>query len=154
MSAVVASVSPVVRVGVGCIKSLKYPGCVLVGTRKGSHGSGMLAFPGGHLEMNESWAECAIREVKEETNLDIIDLKFVHVTNDPCIAGNPDKHYVTIFTGAGIANDSAELQNLEPHKCESWNWMPWTEVIDVYNNSRERLFDPVIHMIEENISPI
>ena len=32
-------------------------------------------FPGGHTEVNESIEESAIREFKEETNLDIFDLK-------------------------------------------------------------------------------
>ena len=32
-------------------------------------------FPGGHVELNESIIESAIREYKEETNLDIYDLK-------------------------------------------------------------------------------
>ena len=31
-------------------------------------------FPGGHVEINESIVESAIREFKEETNLDIYDL--------------------------------------------------------------------------------
>ena len=71
----------VVRVGVGCmIRSSAHPGCVLFGRRKGSHGAGTLALPGGHLEMDETWEECAIREVKEETNLTIENVKLVHVT--------------------------------------------------------------------------
>jgi 8-oxo-dGTP pyrophosphatase MutT (NUDIX family) len=41
----------------------------------------VIVFQCRHLEMNESWAECAAREIKEETNLDIsVDPKFVHVT--------------------------------------------------------------------------
>ena len=59
--------------------------------RKGSHGSGKLAFPGGHIEMNETWVDCSVREIKEETNLDIINVKYLTATNDPCISGNPSK---------------------------------------------------------------
>jgi 8-oxo-dGTP diphosphatase len=35
-----------------------------------------LAFPGGHVDPGESVYECAVREVKEETGLDVSDLKF------------------------------------------------------------------------------
>ncbi len=37
------------------------------------------AFPGGHVEPTESIVESTIREVKEETNLDVYDLKFCGV---------------------------------------------------------------------------
>lgn len=32
--------------------------------------------------MYESWEDCAVREVKEETDLDIAKPTFAHVTND------------------------------------------------------------------------
>ena len=35
--------------------------------------------PGGGKELNETLEECAIRELKEETNLDINDLELVTV---------------------------------------------------------------------------
>lgn len=40
--------------------------------------------------MNESWETCAVREVKEETNLDITNLKFCFVTVCVCIIENVD----------------------------------------------------------------
>eukprot|EP00979_Chaetoceros_neogracilis_P018571 scaffold10820_cov277-Chaetoceros_neogracile.AAC.2 len=73
-----------VRVGVGVlVKDPKKKGSLFAGVRKGSHGAGSLALPGGHLEMMESWEECARREVQEETGLKIININFVHLTNDP-----------------------------------------------------------------------
>lgn len=49
-------------------------GNVLVEERKKSWKG--LAFPGGKVEDNESVYESVIREIKEETNLNISDLKF------------------------------------------------------------------------------
>tara|TARA_B100001123_G_C14961971_1_gene888045 strand:+ start:255 stop:698 length:444 start_codon:yes stop_codon:yes gene_type:complete len=36
-------------------------------------------FPGGHLKNDENWVEGAVRETKEETDLDISDLQLVHL---------------------------------------------------------------------------
>ena len=49
------------------------------------------ALPGGKAELNETPEEAAIREVKEETNLDVSNLKFVHYLNDK-------KYNVSYFT--------------------------------------------------------
>lgn len=38
-----------------------------------------LTFPGGHVEDNETIEESVIREIKEETNLDISDVKLVGI---------------------------------------------------------------------------
>jgi 8-oxo-dGTP diphosphatase len=74
-------ISDVVRVGVACfVTSSLYPGSILMGKRLNSHGAGKFATPGGHLELGESWEHCAAREVLEETNLSIENLKFIHVT--------------------------------------------------------------------------
>lgn len=52
---------PKTGVGVMILKN----GKVLLGKRKGSHGEGEFAFPGGHLEYMEGFADCARREVLE-----------------------------------------------------------------------------------------
>jgi 8-oxo-dGTP pyrophosphatase MutT (NUDIX family) len=78
-----------VRVGVGVlVKDPKRNGHIFAGIRQGSHGSGLLALPGGHLELMETWEDCAKREVEEETGLQVVDVNFLHVTNDPMPSEN------------------------------------------------------------------
>jgi len=55
------------RIGVGVI--IVRQGLVLLGQRKGSHGSGSWAVPGGHLEFGETVENCARRETLEETGI-------------------------------------------------------------------------------------
>jgi 8-oxo-dGTP diphosphatase len=56
---------------------------------------GQWALPGGHLERFEQLHECAIREVKEETGLDINNVRFATVDNTIDKADN--YHYVGNF---------------------------------------------------------
>ena len=101
----------------------------LMGKRKNSLGAGEWGLPGGHLEFMESWNDCAIREVKEETNIDIKDRKieFLTATND--IFKKEDKHYITIFLQTTILSP-IELILMEPNKCEEWKWFGSHEVLD------------------------
>jgi 8-oxo-dGTP diphosphatase len=70
--------------------------------------------------MGEGWEETAVREIKEETNLDLdrATVTVVHLTND--VFDPENKHYITIFVKAQARPDSAPLENVEPHKCEGW----------------------------------
>lgn len=104
------------RVGIGVfvIKDGKF----LMQKRQGSHGSGTWSLPGGHLEFGESFEETARREVKEESNLEIKNVRFAAVTNDMFTEEN--KHYVTIWVISEWA--SGELKNMEPNKCSAQEW--------------------------------
>ncbi len=103
------------RVGVGV--TILRDGKVLLGMRKGSHGAGELAFPGGHLEYMESFEECARRETREECGIEIKNIRFLFVANLQIY--NP-KHYAHI----GLVADweSGEPKILEPEKCDGWEW--------------------------------
>ncbi|KAF9072852.1 NUDIX hydrolase domain-like protein [Rhodocollybia butyracea] len=81
---------------------------------------------GGHLEGGESFEDCAAREVIEETNLKIKNVRFLTATNDVMEAEG--KHYVTIWVACEIVDPEAEPENCEPEKCEKWEWVEWEEV--------------------------
>ncbi len=123
---------PIVGIGVMLFKD----GKILLGKRKGSHGSGLYAWPGGKLDLMESIFDCAKREVKEETGLEITDLKFLRVMN----LKTPDNyHFLDIAVSAQWK--SGEPQTLEPEKCEGWAWY------DI-NNLPEPLFSAEPSAIE------
>lgn len=136
-----------VRVGVGVIVTCEsHPQCILMGKRKGSHGAGRLALPGGHLELGEEWHDCASRELLEETGLVFLSQPTLEcVTNTTNMDNNPNKHYVTIFMKGSVANDK-EPMNLEPNKCEGWQWIPWDEVIRMDSS---HLFEPMVSFIND-----
>lgn len=49
---------------------------------------------------------------------------------------------------ATVAADSAELINLEPHKCESWSWETWDSIVERRHSAPETLFEPMVHLID------
>ncbi|GAA5878401.1 hypothetical protein JCM16303_002760 [Sporobolomyces ruberrimus] len=138
-----------VRVGVGCFV-VNPKGEFIVGVRKGSHGAGCIQLPGGHLEIGESFEQCAIREVLEETGLDVGGsqgrIKFLTTTND--VFSN-EKHYVTIFVVSEI--EGGEPRVTEPEKCESWEWTSWQDLVRMANDTEEceKLFLPLRNLIKQ-----
>ncbi len=103
------------QVGVGVM--IFFKGKILLGKRKGSHGEGEYAFPGGHLDYLETIESCAKRETFEETGLVIKNIKFQFLAN---VRHYKPKHYLHI----GVIADyqSGRVQLREPEKCESWGW--------------------------------
>lgn len=135
-----------VRVGVGVLVKKASSNKIYCGIRKASHGAGSLALPGGHLEMNESWDECAKREIEEEMGISIDNIQFAHVTNDIMLSEN--KHYVTIFLSSTCSNDD-KPRNVEPHKCQGWNAYSWQELKDIHAQDSHKLFGPLAKLVEE-----
>lgn len=119
------------KVGVG-VFVLNREGRFVLGKRKGSHGQGTLernveksidmlrrapgtwALPGGHLEAGESFEACAAREVLEETNITIKNVRFLTATNDVMAAEG--KHYVTVWVAGETvdAEPNAEVSLIAP----------------------------------------
>jgi 8-oxo-dGTP diphosphatase len=103
------------KVGIGIM--IMKDGKVLLGKRKGSHGQGEYAWPGGHLEYMESFEECAKRETMEEAGIEISDITFLRLVNLKTYA---PKHYVDI--GLMAQWKSGEPKVMEPEKLEEWGW--------------------------------
>jgi len=107
------------RVGLGVI-IVNDEGNILVGKRKNSHAP-YYSIPGGHLDLGETFEEGAVREVKEETDLDVKDPKVIVVTNNLETYRNEGLHYISICL---LVNEfSGELKIVEPEKCEEWLWV-------------------------------
>ncbi|XP_010265328.1 PREDICTED: nudix hydrolase 1 [Nelumbo nucifera] len=119
---------------------------VLLGRRRSSIGDSTFALPGGHLEFGESFEDCAAREVKEETGLDIKKMEYLTVTNNLFLEEAKPSHYVTIFIRAVLKDPSQVPQNLEPNKCDGWDWFDW-------NNLPQPLFRPLKAMAESGFNP-
>ncbi len=83
------------KIGVGVI-ILNTKGLILLGKRSNIHAP-YYSIPGGHLEIGETFEEAAIREVKEETDLDIIDPKVIAVTNNLQTFVREGVHYISII---------------------------------------------------------
>lgn len=104
--------------GVGVAVFIWKDGKFLMGGRRGAHGDGTWSIPGGHLEMNESWEDCAKREAMEETGLKIKNVRFLAITND--VMENEGKHYISIWMQADW--ESGEPTILEPEKWVDQQW--------------------------------
>ncbi|MFA6296495.1 MAG: NUDIX domain-containing protein [Patescibacteria group bacterium] len=108
---------PLVGIGV-MIKNKK--GQVLYGLRKGSHGSGEWCFPGGHLELGETFFQTAIRETKEETGLIVKNCKLISLAEEFRYLKSDGKHYVNIGILAEYKGGIPKV--MEPKKCLKWKW--------------------------------
>ncbi len=112
------------RPGVGVGVLVVHQGLLLLGKRRGSHGAGHWAAPGGRLEFGEALEDCARRELMEETGLVARHLELGPYTNDVFEEdGQTTQHFLTVYVVARSLQGTP--RNLEPEKCEGWAWFGW-----------------------------
>jgi 8-oxo-dGTP diphosphatase len=89
------------------------------------HGRGSWGLPGGHLEFNERVIDCAIRELREETGIDLASDRTKVIENGEYGTSfflEEHRHYITLLVRA-MAPKGAEALRMEPDKCEEWRWV-------------------------------
>lgn len=100
----------------------------------------------GIFEAAESFEECASREVKEETGLDIEKVEILTVVNTIQSAGPIPSHFVTIIVRAVLSHPNQIPVNVEPDKCDGWAWYEWSNLPDP-------LFRPLEVLVKSGFNP-
>ncbi|XWS64373.1 hypothetical protein CRYUN_Cryun06bG0180600 [Craigia yunnanensis] len=142
---VMEETKPVPRVGL-VLFVLKGTSVLLGRGRHCSIGDSTFAPPGGHLEFGESFEECGVRELKEETGLEMGKADYLTATNNLFLEEPKPAHYVTIFLRAVLADPDQVPQNREPNKCDGWDWYDWDKL-------PQPLFWPLEKMVRSGFNP-
>ena len=93
-------------------------GKVLMQLRTGSNGADTWCPPGGKLDFGEHPVEAFIREVKEETDVEVTDVEHIGFSND--VFEDDGLHFVTIWFVAKLKSGTPKI--MEPHKCLNLVW--------------------------------
>ena len=100
------------------------------------HEEGTWTMPGGKLEYGETFEQGAMREVKEETNLNVTKVKVLSVQNDL----NEFAHFVTI--GLMAEKWHGEVKAMEPDEIVEWRWFD-------LNNLPKKMYFPSARVLEK-----
>jgi 8-oxo-dGTP diphosphatase len=118
----VTTVGPLVGVSAVVVRD----GLVVVGRRRGSHGAGTWAFPGGRVEPGEHPADVVARELDEETGLRALRVTPIAWTSDLLSHGERTLHFVTLHHLVDAADGEPVVR--EPDKVEQWGWVAVDEI--------------------------
>ncbi|VWL85057.1 NUDIX domain-containing protein [Oceanivirga miroungae] len=121
----------------------KYEFLIIKGSNKGGYG-----FSKGHIEKNERKIDAAIREVKEETNIDIslVDVKKFHQYLRYVISPNIYKE-VNIYLAKAINYDI----KIDENELDEAMWISYEKALDIltYSYQREILKKAMLYIYED-----
>ncbi len=115
---------------------------VLLLHRHHAHGAGTWSPPGGHLEFSETPEECARRETREETGLELAEVCYLCLTND--IFTDEGKHYITIWMEGRCEGGEAAVN--APEEASEVGWFEWDRL-------PEALFLPLQNLLAGKTYP-
>ena len=108
------------RVGAGVGVLVERAGKVLL-VRRRQHGAGSWSTPGGYLDPGETPEACAVREVREETGVEIADPVFLALTNDVFDGGA--KHNLTVWMAGQHVRGEGTVA--APEETSEVGWFAW-----------------------------
>jgi len=113
---------PIIGVGAVIIKD----GKILLEKRKNEPGKGKWSIPGGLVELGETIEQTVIREVKEETGLEVEKPKHIDVVDNVVRDDNSEikYHFVIIDYFVKLKGGTLEARN----DAEELRWVPLTDV--------------------------
>ncbi len=85
---------------------------------------GTWTLPGGRIEYGETLEEAAIREIKEETDLDVKE-ENLHLI---CVQNDLNEHAHFISVGFVCYEFSGMPKMMEPLEIVTWKWFPKNEL--------------------------
>jgi ADP-ribose pyrophosphatase YjhB (NUDIX family) len=113
--------------------------------------NGLWGLPGGLMELNETIQEAAIREVKEETNLDIVLKRFIGIFVNPFMRWR-EKDLAKIYSFAFLAEivggelmvndtESTELKYFSFENLPEIHSMDNLEIINAYYHNKFEIIE-------------
>jgi 8-oxo-dGTP diphosphatase len=122
-------------IGVGAV--IVCNGKILLEKRKSEPGRGKWTVPGGLVELGESAEQTVMREVREETNLEVEDPKLIDVVNSITLDENGKIRYHFVIVDYFVKLKGGRLKAADDAAELSWVRFSEVENYDLTRSFRE-----------------